>query len=231
MFVALRRFTIPLTIVLQYYILKTKTSARAMFAIFLIVFGSLIAVLQDFQFNLLGYFLCLVNDIGDSCEAIFTKKQLNLKNQRDDLNRYKQLKIDSLKTKDNENHNSNLLIVKKYDKNQNLEEYYKKEEDVHSEIRSLDEVGIGKVAIIYYCALLNILPLALVVYLTGDLNGAIKFEFWSDTQFTLMFISCSLFSLVFLLTWITCTDFNSPLLSQIVSVMRSILTTYIGQLF
>lgn len=231
MFVALRRFTIPLTIVLQYYILKTKTSARAMFAIFLIVFGSLIAVLQDFQFNLLGYFLCLVNDIGDSCEAIFTKKQLNLRNQRDDLNRYKQLKIDSLKTKDNENHNSNLLIVKKYDKNQNLEEYYKKEEDVHSEIRSLDEVGIGKVAIIYYCALLNILPLALVVYLTGDLNGAIKFEFWSDTQFTLMFISCSLFSLVFLLTWITCTDFNSPLLSQIVSVMRSILTTYIGQLF
>jgi len=89
-------------------------------------------------------------------------------------------------------------------------------------------MNIGKVAIIYYCALLSIVPLCFVVYLTDDFRGALKFEYWNDYLFTLMFISCSFFSLIFLLTWITCTDFNSPLLSQIVSVMRSILSTYVG---
>jgi len=107
MFVALRRFTIPLTIVLQYYILQTKTSRRAMFAIFILFLGSLIAVLQDFQFNLFGYFLCLVNDIGDSCEAIFCKRQLNIKNQRDEIRKYKRLKEDELTNENNVNLNNN----------------------------------------------------------------------------------------------------------------------------
>lgn len=238
MFVALRRFTIPLTIVLQFYVLKSKTSTKAIFAIFILVLGSLIAVLQDFQFNLLGYFLCLVNDVGDSCEAIFTKKQLNIKNQKDFLKRkYKKLETSSDEDmkKDTYLNNSSVnnlpdsLIVEKYDKNQNLEEYYKKEIK-REENLDYEDVNIGKVAIIYYCALLNLPPLCLVVYLTGDLKGALEFEYWNDTLFTLMFISCSFFSLVFLLTWITCTDFNSPLLSQIVSVMRSILSTYIGKI-
>ena len=187
MFVALRRFTIPLTIILQYYILKTRTSTRAMFAIFLLVFGSLIAVLQDFQFNLLGYFLCLVNDVGDSCEAIFTKRQLNLKNQHDDSNRYRRLSDNCIHDEDNE---------KKYDENQNLEEYYK--EDVKQEA-NYNDVNVGKVAIIYYCALLNLIPLSFVVYLTGDLENFSKFDYWDDSLFILMFISCSFFSLVFLL--------------------------------
>lgn len=240
MFVALRRFTIPLTIVLQYHILRTRTSGRAMFAIFLLVFGSIIAVLQDFQFNFLGYFLCLVNDIGDSCEAIFCKRQLNLKHQRDESIRYRKLNETDLDHAGHDNANStdstdmissnanqSSIIVQKYDKNQNLEEYYKK--NVNSPEIKYDDINIGKVAIIYYCALLNIVPLCFVVYFTGDLQGALKFEYWDDTLFTLMFVSCSFFSLVFLLTWITCTDFNSPLLSQIVSVMRSILSTYVGK--
>lgn len=241
MFVALRRFTIPLTIVLQYYVLKTKTSSKAMFAIFLLVLGSLIACLQDFQFNLLGYFLCLVNDVGDSCEAIFTKRQLNLKNHRDDLGRYKRLQEAASKATENGDGTANGKlsngVAAKYDKNQNLEEYYKKDTKKETKKESkkdeinYDEINLGKVGIIYYCALLNVVPLALVVYFSGDLEGAIQFDYWSDFIFCVMFVSCSFFSLVFLLTWITCTDFNSPLLSQIVSVMRSILSTYIGRLF
>lgn len=209
-----------------------------MFAIFLLVLGSLIACLQDFQFNLLGYFLCLVNDVGDSCEAIFTKRQLNLKNHRDDLRRYKRLQDVALsEATENGDGTANGKIgngvALKYDKNQNLEEYYKKEtkKETKKDETNYDEINLGKVGIIYYCALLNLVPLGLVVYFSGDLVGAIQFDYWSDLIFTLMFVSCSFFSLIFLLTWITCTDFNSPLLSQIVSVMRSILTTYIGESF
>lgn len=199
-----------------------------MFAIFLLVLGSLIACLQDFQFNLLGYFLCLVNDVGDSCEAIFTKRQLNFKHHRDSLRRYKRLE-DAAQSTENGEPNGKISngVALKYDKNQNLEEYYKKE--AKKDETNYDEINLGKVGIIYYCALLNVVPLGLVVYFSGDLEGTIQFDYWRDIVFTLMFVSCSFFSLVFLLTWITCTDFNSPLLSQIVSVMRSILTTYIGE--
>ena len=200
-----------------------------MLAIFLLVLGSLIACLQDFQFNLLGYFLCLVNDVGDSCEAIFTKRQLNFKHHRDDLRRYKRLQdADLPATTENSELNGKISngVALKYDKNQNLEEYYKKE--AKKDETNYDEINLGKVGIIYYCGLLNVVPLSLVVFFSGDLEGAIQFDYWNDFVFTLMFASCSFFSLVFLLTWITCTDFNSPLLSQIVSVMRSILTTYIG---
>lgn len=207
-----------------------------MLAIFLLVLGSAIACLQDFQFNLLGYFLCLVNDVGDSCEAIFTKRQLNFKHQRDSLRRYKRLEKTledaTLSEHPTENGEPNGKVINgvamKYDKNQNLEEYYKKE--VKKDETNYDEINLGRVGIIYYCALLNIVPLALVVYFTGDLEGAIQFDYWGDFVFTMMFVSCSFFSLVFLITWITCNDFNSPLLTQIVSVMRSILTTYIGMM-
>jgi solute carrier family 35 protein len=206
MFVVLRRFSIPLTLFLQYRILGIGCTRQAIFAISILLMGSLVAMMEDFSFNLIGYLLCFVNDMGDSFESILTKKQL--------VNNHRLAKS---------SHESEESLLESGHKSDLPDSDQSKDDDSIAE-----ELDIGKVGILYYSAFFNVFPLLLLVLINGDLVNCFSFEAWMDPLFPFIFFSSSLLSVLFLYTWITCTDLNSPLLSQIVSCLRSILTTYIG---
>ena len=205
MFVVLRRFSIPLTLLLQYRMLGMRYSRQAMFAIAILMLGSFFAMFEDFSFSFWGYFLCLANDFGDSFESVLTKKQLNtgrrVAEQKTTAEDMEQLLEDKQASA--------------------LSSFAKeKSED--------EEIEIGKAGILYYSALFNIVPLFIFAYLSGDLVSLIHFDGWIDFKFSILFVVSLMLSVLFLYTWITCTDLNSPLLSQIVSSLRSILITYVG---
>ncbi|RWS13735.1 UDP-N-acetylglucosamine/UDP-glucose/GDP-mannose transporter-like protein [Dinothrombium tinctorium] len=92
-----------------------------------------------------------------------------------------------------------------------------------------DRKSVGQIGILYYCALFSFLPLCLFVLITGDYQKAfVNYEGWNDISFVCLFFSCSLASATFLYAYIMCTDYNNPVLSQVIACMRNILTTYIG---
>lgn len=95
--------------------------------------------------------------------------------------------------------------------------------------KKLDNLNsLGQVGILYYSVIFNVIPLCILVWITGDFAIATKFEGWYDKTFIFWFFLANFLGLLNLYSWISCTDVNSPLMSQVVSCVRSMLTTYLG---
>jgi drug/metabolite transporter (DMT)-like permease len=74
MFTVLRRFSILMSMIGEYYLLSTVPSAQVIFAVFLMIFGAIIAALFDFSYDAYGYLLVLLNDLFTALNGIYLKK-------------------------------------------------------------------------------------------------------------------------------------------------------------
>eukprot|EP00123_Amoebidium_parasiticum_P007547 comp18191_c0_seq1/m.19040 comp18191_c0_seq1/g.19040 ORF comp18191_c0_seq1/g.19040 comp18191_c0_seq1/m.19040 type:complete len:325 (-) comp18191_c0_seq1:592-1566(-) len=79
MFTVLRRFSIVFTMVLEGYLLKVHASNRVKFSVFLMVFGAVIAAVDDLVFDLGGYTFIMVNNLATAANGVVTKKKLDSK--------------------------------------------------------------------------------------------------------------------------------------------------------
>uniref|UniRef100_A0A158PAF9 TPT domain-containing protein n=1 Tax=Angiostrongylus cantonensis TaxID=6313 RepID=A0A158PAF9_ANGCA len=84
MFTVLRRFSILMTMVLEYYILGISATRAVRLAVGLMIAGSIIAAFFDLAFDLWGYTLILLNDICTAALGVYTKQKLEAK----ELGRY-----------------------------------------------------------------------------------------------------------------------------------------------
>jgi len=84
MMTVLRRFSILMTMAGEYYILKSRPSMAIQLAVYLMIFGSLVAALNDLAFNLRGYTYVLLNDFFTAGNGVLIKKKLESK----DLGKY-----------------------------------------------------------------------------------------------------------------------------------------------
>ncbi|CAJ0586784.1 unnamed protein product, partial [Mesorhabditis spiculigera] len=84
MFTVLRRFSILMTMILEYYILGVKSSFAVKISIGLMIGGSIVAALYDLAFDSYGYTLILLNDIFTAAQGVYTKQKLEAK----DLGKY-----------------------------------------------------------------------------------------------------------------------------------------------
>jgi len=80
MLTVLRRFSILMTMIGEYLILKVKAPLNIQVAVFSMIFGAIIAAVNDLAFNLQGYVFVLLNDVCTAGTGVVTKKKLNANN-------------------------------------------------------------------------------------------------------------------------------------------------------
>ncbi|KAE9554199.1 hypothetical protein FO519_002563 [Halicephalobus sp. NKZ332] len=76
MFTVLRRFSIFLTMVFEYFILRVTPPFSVKISVFLMIFGAFIAAIYDLAFDAYGYFLIMINDICTAANGVYVKKTL-----------------------------------------------------------------------------------------------------------------------------------------------------------
>ncbi|KAM8984106.1 nucleotide sugar transporter SLC35D2 isoform 2-T2 [Ara ararauna] len=79
MFTVLRKFTIPLTLLLEIIILGKRYPLSIVVSVFAIIIGAFIAAGSDLSFNLEGYTFVLLNDIFTAANGVYTKQKIDPK--------------------------------------------------------------------------------------------------------------------------------------------------------
>lgn len=92
MFTALRRFSILMTMIAEYYILGVKPTFSVQFSVYTMITGALIAASDDLAFNIHGYTLVLLNNFFTATNGVYMKKKLDSK----DLGKYGLMYYNSL---------------------------------------------------------------------------------------------------------------------------------------
>ncbi|GMR36634.1 hypothetical protein PMAYCL1PPCAC_06829, partial [Pristionchus mayeri] len=77
MFTVLRRFSIAMTMGLEYVILGVVASYAVRLSVFLMIAGSVVAAVYDLTFDLLGYSYILANDAATAANGVYMKKKLD----------------------------------------------------------------------------------------------------------------------------------------------------------
>ncbi|CAB3405239.1 unnamed protein product [Caenorhabditis bovis] len=84
MFTVLRRFSILMTMILEFYILGVKASRAVKISVGLMIGGSFIAAIYDLSFDTIGYTMIFINNICTAALGVYTKQKLDAK----DLGKY-----------------------------------------------------------------------------------------------------------------------------------------------
>ncbi|KAG8130725.1 hypothetical protein E2320_017365, partial [Naja naja] len=77
MFTVLRKFTIPLTLLLEIIILGKHFPLGIIISVFAIILGALIAAGSDLAFSLEGYVSVLLNDVFTAANGVYTKQKID----------------------------------------------------------------------------------------------------------------------------------------------------------
>lgn len=77
MFIALRRFSIAMTALGEFYLLHVKQTLSVIMTIVVMIGGSFIAAASDLTFNAIGYILVMANNLFTAANVVYIKKTID----------------------------------------------------------------------------------------------------------------------------------------------------------
>ncbi|XP_076587849.1 nucleotide sugar transporter SLC35D2 isoform X3 [Chaetodon auriga] len=88
--------------------------------------------------------------------------------------------------------------------------------------------GLGKYGVLFYNALLIIIPTLLASAITGDLHKAVTFEDWVKATFIFCFFMSCFMGFVLMYSIVLCSYYNSALTTTVVGAIKNVAVAYIG---
>lgn len=88
--------------------------------------------------------------------------------------------------------------------------------------------GLGKYGVLFYNALIIIIPTLLASAFTGDLHEAVRFEDWVKATFIFCFLMSCFMGFVLMYSIVLCSYYNSALTTTVVGAIKNIAVAYIG---
>ena len=249
MFTALRRFSILMTMIAEWYVLSSKPTNEMVVAVALMVGGSSIAAMFDFSFDMTGYLLVFLNNIFTALNGVYMKKALS-----SDC-----LKKNNLAILFYNSVFSALLMCIFFA----FEAAYTYSAGTSTGI-GMDNIRItattttatgtsigtganrmlvesNVVGIPKSESFLSFFHNSQISNGNGNSNGKneqlstieiiFSFEGWSDPMFTTLFIIGALLGSVLNYSIFLCTQYNSALTTAVIGCLKNVATSYMGMLF
>ncbi|XP_042075440.1 UDP-N-acetylglucosamine/UDP-glucose/GDP-mannose transporter isoform X2 [Haplochromis burtoni] len=94
--------------------------------------------------------------------------------------------------------------------------------------KKLGDKGLGKYGVLFYNALIIVIPTVLASAFTGDLHKAVTFEDWVKGTFVFCFLISCLMGFVLMYSIVLCSHYNSALTTTVVGAVKNIAVAYIG---
>ncbi|XP_023250015.1 UDP-N-acetylglucosamine/UDP-glucose/GDP-mannose transporter-like [Seriola lalandi dorsalis] len=94
--------------------------------------------------------------------------------------------------------------------------------------KKLGTEGLGKYGVLFYNALIIVIPTLLASALTGDLHEAVIFEDWVKATFIVCFLMSCFLGFVLMYSIVLCSYYNSALTTTVVGAIKNVAVAYIG---
>ncbi|XP_073322055.1 nucleotide sugar transporter SLC35D2 [Pagrus major] len=94
--------------------------------------------------------------------------------------------------------------------------------------KNLGTEGLGKYGVLFYNALIIIIPTLLASAFTGDLHKAATFEDWVEATFVFCFLVSCVMGFVLMYSIVLCSYYNSALTTTVVGAIKNVAVAYIG---
>ncbi|XP_056137091.1 UDP-N-acetylglucosamine/UDP-glucose/GDP-mannose transporter isoform X3 [Lampris incognitus] len=88
--------------------------------------------------------------------------------------------------------------------------------------------GLGKYGVLFYNAVIIVIPTALASAFTGDLYKAAIFKDWMKVTFIICFFMSCIMGFVLMYSIVLCSHYNSALTTTVVGAIKNVAVAYIG---
>ena len=207
MFTALRRFSIWMTMMGEWYILGREPSSSISFSVYLMVGGAVVAALNDLSFELVGYSLVLANNLFTALNGIYLKRATL-------SGRYGKLGIlyfNSLI--------SGIFVALFYAIEHVIKVSMTKNISIFTVIMNIIGVSNNSNDIIDNN-----------IEVSSMLLDILKFEKWNNSTFLILFLLGTAMGTILNYSTFLCTHYNSALTTTVVGCLKNVLTTYVGMI-
>ncbi|XP_074527246.1 nucleotide sugar transporter SLC35D2 [Halichoeres trimaculatus] len=88
--------------------------------------------------------------------------------------------------------------------------------------------SLGKYGVLFYNALIIIIPTLMASAYTGDLHEAVTFEDWVEATFIFCFLMSCLMGFVLMYSIVLCSYYNSALTTAVLGAIKNVAVAFIG---